>query len=210
MDRKQRFYRSFKGSDPKHAVEVMEEEESYNGPIIIPKGPSGVLHDVFNKSLTGTLSSNGSGVVIQNFSSADVVSLTGWTNLIAQWKEYRVLAMKVTFIPIAASTSTPLCVAVVKDHNSTLSTLTSMDQAAAYDAVKFITSGSGALITNGRYPSVEIRASGVEELGFIDRASSPTTQIFGIKTYSTTGTNSVVYFECVTTFTVEVRGSSNS
>ncbi len=180
---------------------------TYTGPIKVKTGPSKVATLIVNRSLANNILSSGSGLVTNIYSSADVVSVTDWASLQNIWKEYRVLALEVEWIPIAATTTTPICVAIVGDHNPSLSSLTSMNDAVSYDNVKLISGGAGVNITSGKYPKYSMRASGVEELAFVPILSAPTTGIFGIKTYSTVGTNSVVYFEVIERFTIEFRGS---
>lgn len=179
----------------------------YKGPVKLPLGAPKVTVMKVNRSLANNIQSNGGGVVVNNFSSADVVSVTDWTSLQALWKEYRVLAMECEFIPIASSSTVPVCMAVVGDHNPSLSTLTSMNDAVSYDNVKFTTSGQGVNTTTGKYFTYSMRASGVEELTWVDISAAPTTQEYGIKTYSTVGTNNAVYFEVIERFLIEFRGS---
>lgn len=182
---------------------------TYTGRIHVPMGKEGVKTDIQNRSLVSNISSNGGGVCTNIFSSDDVVNVDDWASLQTVWQEYRVLAHEVEFIPTAATTTTPIAMAIVGDHSSTLPALTSMNEAASNSNVKVISLGSGCQITTGEYPRYTIRASGVDELTFY-AMSSGVTSPSGIKTYSTVGTNSVLYYVAIHTFTIEFRGTRSS
>ncbi len=180
---------------------------TYDGPLTIPKGPSNVTSLLINRSLNWTVTSTAGGLVQNNFSTNDVTTISDWASLQNVWQEYRILAMQCMYIPLAATTSIPLCVAVVGSHNPTLSAPSSLAQAVSYDNVKFITSGAGANTTNGKYFKYAIRGSGVDELQFTSITLGPVAPYYIYNT-STVGTATVVYYQVIQTFTIELRGSS--
>lgn len=181
---------------------------TYNGPIKIGLGKEKSLTLLVNRTLANNILSNGSGIVTNQYRSTDVTTVQDWASLQAVWKEYRVLAMELEYIPIALSSSSPICLGVAGTHNGTTTAPASMAEIAAYDSVAFTTSGSGANNTTGKkFFKYSYRASGTDELEFIDIASA-ITKPFNIYSYSTIGTASAVYFEVLQRFTIEFRGSA--
>jgi hypothetical protein len=179
---------------------VRDANVAYKGPIKIPK-PLGL--DVaslrINKATSFVAATNGSGVLVYSLATDDITACADWASIQASWKEFRVLGLQVEFIPInATSTTGGIAVVAVKNHNPSGGTLTSVNEAQAYDTkINF----SSQKLQNTIF---EIRGQSFEELEFQDTVAN--VNRYSIETYSTAGANSTNYFNIVETFLLELRG----
>lgn len=191
----------------KSSKQITGLDETYSGPINIPIGPQKVTSLIVNRTLPNLIVTNGAGILVNNYKTSDVTGVSDWSNLQQVWAEYRILAMELTFIPIAQSSSDPICVVVVGDHDPNVNALTSMVDGASYENAKYFACGAYTNNTTQKYFKYAMRASGVDELGFTDMATAQGTKVYGIKTYSTGGTATARYVEVLQKFTIEFRGS---
>lgn len=188
---------SLKESRKGSSVKGTADNLGYKGPIKIPVGPSGTKAIRVNMSHGFAAATNGSGVWTYQFAADDITSVSGWADFQDTWGEFRILGLEVILTPIAASSSTPIAIILVGEHVATPTTLTTVDQALAYDnAVTY----SSNMIKKMRYA---IRASSVEEMEFQDTSANVNAMV--ISAFSSTGTNSVNYFFVQETFLVEFR-----
>lgn len=176
---------------------------TYTGPISTPAyREASDLHS-FVIALQGTIASSAGGVINTVFDAwSQVTSSPTWTNLSASFKECRILAMDVTFLPwnqyskATTVTTTPIYTVVDRTNNTPLSSLG--------DAA----SNSSCVIKSleNRFTRA-VRMDSVDEAQWVLVGSGPSASSrFYIKWYSSGLSNSTTYGEYLTYVVVQFRG----
>jgi hypothetical protein len=174
------------------------ELTNYTGPYEIPKGKGGVTHLVVNKSYGFLDATSVGGILVNSFKSSDVVNCADWTSIQNTWKEFRVLAMELEYVPVNALSSSPISIVLVRDHTNGGTPLTSMAVGLAFDDHMIFSSQKLSVTRFG------IKASSTEELQFQTTSGSST--LFSMQSYSTAGSISTNYFFVTQKFVLELRG----
>lgn len=113
------------------------DSTSYSGPVILPLSNEGSQITTINMGYSSAIVAS-SGTVNTVFPTSLVTSCAGWTNMAAEWHEYRVLAMEVHLVPEIIYTGTQLYSPVVSVvDRATGGALTSYTQAADHSSAKF-------------------------------------------------------------------------
>jgi len=171
----------------------------YLGPIRSPVTKNQVSTAIVVASCTFDISSNGSGVVNNVFSSGNVNSINVWSSWAATWDEYRVLGFEVKYEPYNRYNSGTVNVAPifsVVDQNDSGS-LANAATAAEYES---------CMLHGGSDPWKRVaRMSGVSDSQF-----TPTSSVashYWIKIYSTGNTISTKIGTVLVTFRIQFRGA---
>lgn len=175
----------------------------YTGPIDAPSFKADTDLHTFLLPYSGTLASNGSGVlapVLDSYSQCS--SNANWVQLQAIFQEYRILAYKFVFMPVnkynkATTTATFPILSVLERTNS--SALTSLSDAAGYAS-----SMQHSLDDTWRR---EIRMNGVDEAQFTATSTFPavSSRLY-IKLYCSGLAVSTTYGQYLSYTVVQFRG----
>lgn len=176
----------------------MQLVSSYTGPYTLPSDAMDVITITVNKSYGFSDQTSVSGILTNSFKSSDVVNCADWSSVQSTWKDFRVLAFELEFVPVNAVSSSGITVVLVRDHTPGASPLTSMTQGLAFDNHCLFSSSK---LTNTKFG---IKAATVEELQF--QQTSGSTAFFAIQSYSTAGSISTTYFFVNMKFVLQLRG----
>jgi hypothetical protein len=132
----------------------------YRGPILVPNATVDKIHRVSLVYSTPTVLSGGPSYNIQ-IPSSGVTSAIGWSLYVATYREARVVAAKLKYVPVFGSSSAGgVGEGVVVAHNFNSSpTLTTFPN----DWVAF---PHHQIVTVGKPFSIDLRAQGLEDLSF--------------------------------------------
>jgi len=171
---------------------------SYNGPIRITPEKSDTHTQTISMNFTGTVASNGSGVIDSSYSSdPSTYSLTDWTNLAALYHQYRTLGILVKFHPYNRYTHTNVCTPVIA--------LVDRGSAGTMGSYQVAMSHESAKIVSWEDPwSISARMNGPEESQFLS-VSGPQA-LFWIKFYSDGLSVSTTYGRFFVYVLLEMRG----
>lgn len=181
---------------PKSSTSCPSDATSYSGPVELPS--SFATNNLYtrNHSFTTLISANSSGVVDLVYTFANATSVANWSALSATFHEYRVLGMKLEFQPLQNFTSAYPPLIIVSDRLST-ATLGSYAVAADHESAQLVPS---------RQPfSRTIRASSVDEMGFLGMASA--TQTVSLKFYGDQFTSNQQIGRMLITYLTQFRSA---
>lgn len=191
---------SFRGRDfPECPVNAV----TYTGPISSPAYREASDLHTFVIPLQGTIASTAGGVINTVFDAwAQVSSSPSWASLSAPFKECRLLAMDVTFLPwnqySKATTVITTPVYTVVDRTSS-TPLASLSDAASYSSCQIKS-------LENRFTRA-VRMDSVEEAMWVLVSAGPSaTSRFYIKYYASGLSNSTTYGEYLTYIVVQFRG----
>jgi hypothetical protein len=173
----------------------------YRGPIDTPAYRQSCDMHTFVLCFNGTLSSSAGGVLAPVFDAyAQATSSPSWSGLAALFKEFRILAFKMKYLPWnqytkVSITTTP--VYVVTDRSS-VSALTSLSDATS--------SASCVVRSLENSFSQTIKMNGIDEAGWTGTPTAPpnASRMF-IKWYASALTNSTTYGEYLSYIVVQFR-----
>lgn len=178
--------------------------ESYNGPVIL--APMVKQIDTFDRVLTDSVNvAATAGGVYNTVFQTDPTSMTQWANMVGNVDEYRVLGMRVHFVPVNKRNQT-LAVAygagvapvvTVIDNNSVVA-LSSLQVGCEF--------GSHKLHSFADSWTVEAKATSKNHMLWVDTNNSPT-YVFSIKTYSTGNFASISLGVAFVTRLIQFRGT---
>lgn len=180
-------------------MELSPSSIVYTGPIIPPTAKGELDTHTQLIGYTALLQSSGAGQITTYFVN-NISAATDWASLASLYKEYRVLAIKVDYMPYnryskaTSTTTTPAIIAVDRSGNTT--TPSSYDELMQY---------SSAQKKSLEDPwSFSCKMSGTEEAQF--RPTTSTAPGFGFKFYSDSLSLSTTYGRYFFYWLVQFRG----
>jgi len=171
----------------------------YNGPVVIPASLEEQRLFPMNFSFVSNLTTDGAGTLPQTFQAEDVRNAADWSSIAATFDEYRVVAVKVTWVPIKEYSATfryqPVATVVDRADATALS---SYNIAAACESFQ--------LHEGDKKFSRTMKMASVEEAEFLSVLATPTSWGW-IKMYATNIIPvSTTIYRFAMTFLVQFRG----
>jgi len=188
-----------RGSRRSKTPNIAESTLVYNGPYVLSRAGQQAHTEVVELTAVSTFSSDSGGgmdLVLNN----DPSGYTDWSSYAAIWDEYRVLAMRLTFIPNNQYSKTttltvPLYVVIDRDSSGALS---SKNQAVQYESCKIKS-------LENRW-SYGIKMHGPTGAGWITTAATAAT--WWMKTFALSLSASSAYGDALITLMVQMRGKN--
>jgi hypothetical protein len=186
------------GKSKRQRTELGPSVMSYKGPIVPPAARGELDVHTQTVSFTGLLTSDGSGF-IATYLVNGISAATDWAGLAALYKEYRVLGVKVDYMPHnryskVTTACTPFAIAI--DHSGSTSAPVSYDEVIQYS--------SGTKKSSEDPWTMTARMSGAEEAQF--RPITTVTPIFGFKLFASNLTATTTYGRYFYYWLVQFRG----
>lgn len=171
----------------------------YNGPVTIPASLEERRLFPMNFTFVSNLTTDGAGTLPQTFQTEDVRNAADWSSVAATFDEYRVVAMKVLWVPIKEYSNTfryqPVATVVDRADATALS---SYNIAGACESFQ--------LHEGDRKFSRTMKMASVEEAEFLSVLATPTSWGW-IKMYATNIIPvSTTIYRFAVTFLVQFRG----
>ncbi len=167
----------------------------YKGPVILPTSSEQVLTQKINETYMVAATTSGGGAIDLVFGDSPAV-LSDWASLASMWHEYRVLGIKLTYVPIKQVASWAYGVAHVTVDRKSSAALGGITAATQHESCRVETMYSKWFR--------EVKSESVEELDFYS-TSSPTAMKY-IKVYSSDNATIQTVGRFYLTFLLELRG----
>lgn len=171
---------------------------TYNGGMLAPEMKNEDFKCLLNFGIVVPVQSNGSGKILAVYGS-NPASCADWTTAGQLYDEFRVLAMRLHFVPTnkyykGLTITAPAIIGIDRD-----------DATAPTTANQVIVKESARLVSIEDEFWITVKMSGNDEATWLDAATS-TVQAFCVKMYSDGLSNSITYGSLFIQYLVQFRG----